>query len=144
MSVASVYLWSCTEYTPCILVVSMGSTVQNMGMADPFGPRLTRARRKRRVSQEKLAELANMDRGHISKIESGKINQPTDEVVERLAAALQMSDAELAVEFRMIEDEPSRYQMTPTREDIARLFDQVRWTPNRLVALQVILADWID
>lgn len=89
-------------------------------MMDPFGPHLKQARRRRGVSQERLAELAGMDRGHISKIEAGKIRRPTDEVVQRLADALGMTADEVEREFRWTQEGPP-VAAPPTRDEIDRL-----------------------
>jgi len=58
-----------------------------------FGAQLKMMREARRVSQSKLAERADFDHSYVSRLESGA-RMPTRDAVERLAAALQVSQAE--------------------------------------------------
>jgi transcriptional regulator with XRE-family HTH domain len=62
--------------------------------ADKFGVEVKRRREEQGLSQEQLAELADIDRTYISMIERGKRN-PTLEVAERIAVALDMKLSEL-------------------------------------------------
>jgi len=52
-----------------------------------FGEVVREVRTRRGLSQEKLAELANLDRTFVSMIERGK-RRPTLETAKRLAGAL--------------------------------------------------------
>lgn len=58
-----------------------------------FGVQLKRLREARRVSQSKLAERADFDHSYVSRLESGA-RMPTREAVERLSAALMLSQGE--------------------------------------------------
>jgi transcriptional regulator with XRE-family HTH domain len=58
-----------------------------------FGGLLKSMREARRISQSKLAERADFDHSYVSRLESGA-RMPTREAVERLAAALNLAQAE--------------------------------------------------
>jgi len=60
----------------------------------PLGEQLRRLRLDRRMSQETLAELANLNYKYIGRIELGKAD-PGAEVLVRLARALRVSVGEL-------------------------------------------------
>ncbi len=54
-----------------------------------FGARLRQIRTAKKIPQERLAELAGLDRTYISKIEKGQRNISL-EIVARLASALEI------------------------------------------------------
>ena len=57
----------------------------------PLGDRLHLARRKRRISQTKLAELAGIPNSNISQIETGQRTNITIDTLLKLAHALSVS-----------------------------------------------------
>lgn len=59
-----------------------------------FGQKLKMERTKRKLSQEKLAELADLNKNSIGSIERGE-SSPTLETLEKLAHALDMPVIEL-------------------------------------------------
>jgi transcriptional regulator with XRE-family HTH domain len=59
-----------------------------------FGARVRELRKERALSQEALAEAANLNRSYLSEIEQGLVN-PTILVVFRLARAFGMPVAEM-------------------------------------------------
>ena len=59
-----------------------------------FGRAIRSIREERELSQEKLAELAEVDRTYISMIERSK-RQPTLEVAQRIADALNVKLSEV-------------------------------------------------
>ena len=63
-------------------------------VAKAFGEVLRRYRRERGLSQEKLAEICDLDRSYMSLLERG-INQPSLTVFLKLAHALNISAAEM-------------------------------------------------
>jgi transcriptional regulator with XRE-family HTH domain len=63
-------------------------------ISERFGQVVRAARERQGVSQEKLAELAEIDRTYVSMIERGK-RQPTLEVASRIAIALSMRLSEV-------------------------------------------------
>jgi transcriptional regulator with XRE-family HTH domain len=58
--------------------------------ARAFGERIRSLRRERKVTQRDLAEQIPMSAGHLSRIETGDYGPPSDEVIERLAVALEV------------------------------------------------------
>jgi transcriptional regulator with XRE-family HTH domain len=65
-----------------------------MAITTDFGRAVRTAREAKGLSQEQLADLANVHRTYLSGIETGSRN-PTLEVVDRLARALDVSPAAL-------------------------------------------------
>lgn len=59
-----------------------------------FGALLKALRERRAISQSKLAERAAFDHSYVSRLESGT-RMPTRDAVDRLGAALDLSQAEL-------------------------------------------------
>ncbi|WP_341646327.1 helix-turn-helix domain-containing protein [Thauera sp. SDU_THAU2] len=59
-----------------------------MGPTANFGPVVRSLRRRQRWSQERLAELADLDRTYIGEIERGDVT-PSLLTAQKLAAALQ-------------------------------------------------------
>jgi transcriptional regulator with XRE-family HTH domain len=68
-----------------------------MDIKEEFGTRLMQLRKDRKMSQEKLAELSDLNRPYISAIEQGKRNISL-EVIEKLAKGL---DIEIKQFFEM-------------------------------------------
>lgn len=58
-----------------------------MNLAEFFGPAVRRHRKVLRLSQEELADRAEIDRTYISGVERGRRN-PTLEVMQRIAQSL--------------------------------------------------------
>ena len=60
-----------------------------MDIKQEFGKRLNQLRKEKKMSQEHLAELSELNRPYISAIEQGKRNVSI-EVIEKLAQALEI------------------------------------------------------
>lgn len=65
-----------------------------MSILEQFGSKVRKNRLKKKLSQEKLAELANLHRTYISQIESGKRNIALKNI-EKIAEALDIEVKEL-------------------------------------------------
>lgn len=65
-----------------------------MSILEQFGSKVRKNRLKKNLSQEKLAELANLHRTYISQIESGKRNIALKNI-EKIAEALDIEVKEL-------------------------------------------------
>lgn len=63
-------------------------------LSERFGEVVRRERESKGISQERLAELADLDRTHVQRLERGRYS-PTLDTVESLARALQMLPSEL-------------------------------------------------
>lgn len=64
-----------------------------MDIKQEFGKRLNQIRKEKKISQERLAELSELNRPYISAIEQGKRNVSL-EVIEKLAQALEIEITE--------------------------------------------------
>jgi transcriptional regulator with XRE-family HTH domain len=65
-----------------------------MNLRERVGLNLQHLRRSRDLSQEKLALLANIDRGYVGKIENAQYSVSVD-TMEQLALALEVDPIEL-------------------------------------------------
>ncbi len=65
-----------------------------MNIRTKFGRNIKKLRKERKLTQEELAEIANMDRSYLSDIERG-IKSISIEKIENLAIALKMEISEL-------------------------------------------------
>jgi transcriptional regulator with XRE-family HTH domain len=65
-----------------------------------FGKAIRRRRRELDMTQEKLAELAELHRTYISNLENGEAN-PSLDIIDRLARALDISIAQLFTDYRI-------------------------------------------
>ena len=68
--------------------------VKEQTISERFGQVVKSVRERQGMSQEKLAELAEIDRTYVSMIERGK-KHPTLEVASRIADALNMRLSEI-------------------------------------------------
>lgn len=59
-----------------------------------LGQKIKYLRKQQNITQEKLAELTNMDITSLSKIETGR-NYPQPETIEKISAALNVNVAQL-------------------------------------------------
>lgn len=87
----------CASYS-VLPVVSTPVSPDNRDMSttpSPFSKWLIQARRRVGVSQQQLADMTGIDRGHLSKIETGRVSMPLYETRQRIHAALNTSEAEL-------------------------------------------------
>lgn len=60
-----------------------------------FGAHIRQLRRGRKLTQRQVAGQIPMSAGHLSRLESGDHGPPSDEVISRLATALDVDDSEL-------------------------------------------------
>jgi len=60
-----------------------------------FGKHLKDLRGKKKITQQKLAELADLEYKYIQRLESKKPSSPTLNTLEKLAKAFSLSPAEL-------------------------------------------------
>ena len=63
--------------------------------AQAFGGRIRSLRRGKKLTQRELADRLPMSPGNLSRIETGDYGPPADEVIERLADALDADPLEL-------------------------------------------------
>lgn len=68
-------------------------------VSHPFGKRLATARKKQKLSQTELGKIMGISRGMIAYYESSAKN-PTIEVIEKSAKALNVNPAELLLDIK--------------------------------------------
>jgi transcriptional regulator with XRE-family HTH domain len=80
-----------------------------ISLEDAFGRVVHRLRKERHLSQERLADLSNLDRTSISLLERGK-QSPTLRTLVDLASAMELTPSELLrqVEQEMVRSEQER------------------------------------
>lgn len=95
-----------------------------------FGERLIDARKKRKLSQEQLGELVNIDKRIISRYETDK-TLPSIDVARKLAQALQVSlDFLTELDYSLFIDDP---EMTKLLQGYGELSDEDKSTVKRLI-----------
>lgn len=109
-----------------------------------FGIALARARKSRKLSQEKLAELAGMGRSHVNRIETGEIYRPEDETIEKLATALDMSVDELLANVEpplMLREDRGLYAVDLEEDPLLQLYNRMS-EPDRRRLVAIAEALW--
>ena len=99
-----------------------------------FGKNVLVLRRERKLSQEQLANFADISRNYISMVERGEAKNVSDDIIRKLALALEVSSEELTGSTR---DESAIVIPAPLREfGIAqglsyKIIDKLRQIPFR-------------
>ena len=78
---------------------TLGNLYQMDDIKVTFGNRVKELRLKKAISQEKLAELADLDRTYIPGIEAGKRNVSL-EVINKIAKAFLITVSELLLDIK--------------------------------------------
>lgn len=78
-------------------------------MTETFGKTLRKLRLESRIGLRELARLVDKSAGYISDLEQDKVAPPSDEVIVRIAEALQADKNELFSSASKIDPELSRY-----------------------------------
>jgi len=60
-------------------------------MPNTIGENIRRTRNIRKISINTLAKIANVSLGYLSDLENGKMNNPSDKVLEAIAEALNVT-----------------------------------------------------
>jgi transcriptional regulator with XRE-family HTH domain len=106
--------------------------------AHAFGARIGRLRGERGLTQKQLGAKIDMSGGNLSKIEKGKQGPPPDEVIARLAVALEADRFELMrIAGRAIDRESFEEQVLAR---LKRLAEQQRSGFERIEAALEALA----
>jgi|GEM_PF-958131 len=90
------------------------------GRALALGALLRKLRRERRYTLNQLAERVPMSASNLSRLELGSQGPPADEVIERLAAALEVPASELLGAAGRLGGDPSFEQAVLERLDAIR------------------------
>jgi transcriptional regulator with XRE-family HTH domain len=96
------------------------------------------------LRREELAQLAGMSADYYSRLEQGRAGQPSDSVLEALAAALQLDDAERLHLFDLAR--PPRRPASPpperVRPEIQRLLDLLERVPAMIIGRRGDVLAW--
>lgn len=92
-----------------------------MAASVTVGDLVRRYRRLRKLTQEALAERAQVDRSYLGKIEVGDVLEPGAETVKRLAVALGVTVRSLAEPLGWYDAEPTRDQLAEAERAILEL-----------------------
>lgn len=76
------------------------------------------ARLKAGLSQNKLAQLANIQRSALTAIEDGRTQRPTDKLIETLAAQLDINPASLRQEIEEWLEKPLQVSLRPSAQNL--------------------------
>ena len=98
-----------------------------MTPAETIGQRIRRERLERDMTQRDLAQQVEVGVPHISKIEAGREN-PSDDLLERIAAALRLDVEELLLVARRV---PQSYLERMAAEPEQALEFLRTWAPSR-------------
>ena len=88
-------------------------------------------RRAAGLRREELAGLAGISVDYLTRLEQGRATSPSSQVVEALARALRLSDAERELLFRLAGQAAPGRDVVPTRitPSVQRLLDRLSHTP---------------
>lgn len=81
------------EYTPWLHTLQHG-VIAGMSLRDTLATNLRRLRNAANLTQEELADLAEIDRSYVSELEGAKYAATVD-MIESLAGALKVEPTEL-------------------------------------------------
>lgn len=105
-----------------------------------FGKRIRELRKAKGLSQRDLARLVKIDFTYLSKIETGDLPPPSDEVISKLAEHLDVDEQEL---FLLAKKIPPRYRREILEDeavpDILRL---VTTYPEFREELEAFVREW--
>ncbi|KXZ15327.1 immunity repressor protein [Bacillus nakamurai] len=88
------------------------------------GQKIKALRKKSKLTQVELAELANMSRSYLADIERDRY-KPSLTTIERLAAALNINVTEIVADGDLVKEEPTPYE-TKAEKDIAKRMEAIR------------------
>ncbi|MET0475459.1 MAG: helix-turn-helix transcriptional regulator [Mycobacterium sp.] len=98
---------------------------------EAVGVPVSRRRRASGLRREELAGLAGISVDYLTRLEQGRATSPSAQVVEALARALRLSDAERDLLFRLAGLAPPGLDVVPSRltPSVQRLLDRLAHTP---------------
>lgn len=110
-------------------MLTNNSTFDNLFMEGDlmtiFGKQLKELRKIKHITQRELANKIDVDFSYISKIETGALDPPSEELIIKIAKVLGVDSEELILSAKKV---PSNFKELIIEEDIASLF--LREIPN--------------
>jgi transcriptional regulator with XRE-family HTH domain len=95
------------------------------GMEDGLGAYIRRRRIALGLTQENVADAANIGRSHLSQIESGKIGLPNALIRRKLADILRVRHIDLLIAAGEIREEEVRSGAAPAPTELDELADRM-------------------
>ncbi len=85
-----------------------------------IGSNLRVIREKKKIGVNALARISKVNSGYISAIERGEKNNPTMDIINKLASALNVNAEELLKEHKEISQKSFSYENLKTVEDVMK------------------------
>lgn len=109
-----------------------------------FGIALKRARIAAKLTQAQLGDLVGVDRTYINKIEGGRVYRPEEETIAKLAAALDMTAADLLATVEpplMLREDRGLYAVDLDEDPLLQLYNRMS-EPDRRRLVAIADALW--
>ena len=84
-----------------------------------FGEYLRQLRKDKRITQRELADKINVDFSYISKIETGALQPPSEDIIIRIANILEVDVEQMIILAKKI---PTSYKEFIVEDELAELF----------------------
>ncbi len=105
-----------------------------------FGKKIRELRKAKGLSQRELARLVDIDFTYLSKIETGDLPPPSDEVISKLAEHLDVDEQEL---FLLAEKIPPQYRREILEDDaVPDILRLVTTYPEFREELETFVREW--
>lgn len=109
-----------------------------------FGIALRRARLDRKLTQDQLGALSGIGRTHVNRIETGETHRPTDDTIDKLAAALGMTSEQLLENVEpplMLREDRGLYAVDLDEDPLLQLYNRMS-EPDRRRLVAIADALW--
>ena len=93
--------------------------INEVDLMSIFGEKLKQLRVEKKITQRSLAEKIGVDFSYISKIETGALEPPSEEVIIKIAKALNANEEDLILLAKKM---PTSFQERILEHDISALF----------------------
>jgi transcriptional regulator with XRE-family HTH domain len=90
-----------------------------------FGEHLRQLRKEKRITQRELADKIKVDYTYISKIETGALQPPSEDIIIKIAKVLEVDAEQMIILGNKI---PTKYKEIIVEDELAELF--LREIPN--------------
>lgn len=106
-----------------------------------FGELIKEARKEKKITQREMANLIGVDFTYISKIETGALEPPSEDVIKKISKILDIDDKELFIAAKKV---PTEFKNTIMEEDsTANMFFRKypSLTPEQLKKIEKIIEE---
>lgn len=84
-----------------------------------FGEHLKEARKEKKITQRELGKMIGVDFTYISKIETGALEPPSEEVIKKISRELDLDENELFLAAKKV---PTEFKNTIIENSTANMF----------------------